>query len=53
VLNVVQENILRGGMSYVTNNSLRQVRSISDVNRNLNINQALWNKADELMLLAA
>ena len=50
VMNVIQENALRGGMSYVTsNNRIAAVRPISDVRRNLNINQTLWNTAEQLM----
>ena len=54
VMNVIQENALRGGASYVTsNNRLNTVRPISDVRRNLHINQCVWNKAEELMKEAA
>jgi hypothetical protein len=50
IMNVIQENALRGGMSYVTtNNRIASVRPISDVRRNLNINQTLWNTAEQLM----
>jgi hypothetical protein len=52
VMNVVQENVLRGGMSYVRNQNVQSVRSISDVRRNMNINQALWDKADQILLAA-
>jgi hypothetical protein len=49
VMNVIQENVLRGGMSYITsNNRVANVRPISDVRRNLNINQTLWNTAEQL-----
>ena len=54
VMNVIQENALRGGMSYISNNNrLTNVRPISDVRRNLNINQQLWNSAEELLQKAA
>jgi hypothetical protein len=50
VMNVIQENALRGGMSYITaNNRIANVRPISDVRRNLNINQSLWTCAEQLL----
>jgi hypothetical protein len=50
VMNVIQENVLRGGMSYVSpNNRVVAVRPISDVRRNLGINQTVWNTAETLM----
>jgi hypothetical protein len=50
VMNVIQENALRGGISYMTqNNRVNTMRPISDVRRNLGINQTVWNKAEELM----
>jgi hypothetical protein len=54
VMNVIQENALRGGMSYITaNNRIANVRPISDVRRNLNINQTLWNTAETMLAEAA
>ena len=53
-MNVIQENALRGGMSYITaNNRIASVRPISDVRRNLNINQSLWNTAETMLAEAA
>jgi Domain of unknown function (DUF932) len=50
VMNVIQENVLRGGMSYIAaNNRMTTVRPISDVRRNVNINQTLWNCAEQLL----
>jgi hypothetical protein len=54
VMNVLQENTLRGGMTYMSNyNRTATVRPISDVNRNMHINQSLWNAAEKLMEKAA
>lgn len=49
VMNVIQENILRGGMQYATNHTVRRVAAINSVDRNMNINQVLWSKAEELI----
>lgn len=49
VMNVIQENILRGGMQYATEHSVRRVTAINSVDRNMNINQVLWSKAEELI----
>jgi hypothetical protein len=46
VMNVIQENVMRGGMMYQTHNTVRRVTAISNVNRNVNINQALWMTAE-------
>ena len=52
VVGRVQENALRGGMSYNSNNTVRRLASIRDVRRNVSINQRLWQAADELLLAA-
>jgi Domain of unknown function (DUF932) len=49
VMNVIQENILRGGMSYYVNNTVRRVTAINSVDRNVNINQTLWQTAEGLL----
>lgn len=49
VMNVVQENVLRGGMMYETHNSIRRVAPINAVDRNVTINQALWREAERLI----
>lgn len=49
VMNVIQENIMRGGMTYQSNNTVRRMSSIRNVDRSVNINQALWQQADELI----
>lgn len=53
VMNVIQENVLRGGMHVIQDNSVREVRSISAVGKTLSINQALWQRAEELVARAA
>jgi hypothetical protein len=50
VMNVIQENVLRGGMMYSINNTVRRVSAISNVNRNVSINQALWKAADAIVV---
>lgn len=49
VMNVIQENVLRGGMLYQTRNTIRRVASINNVDRNVSINQALWKEAEDLI----
>lgn len=49
VMNVIQENIMRGGMMYESNHRVRRMSSIRNVDRSVNINQALWQQADELI----
>ena len=49
VMNVIQENILRGGMTYQSNHTVRRMSSIRNVDRSVHINQALWQQADELI----
>lgn len=49
VLNVVQENIMRGGASYNVNDRIQSVRPITAVNRNVMINQNIWNIGTEIM----
>jgi hypothetical protein len=54
VMNVLQENCLRGGMTYMNNNNrVVPVKPISDVQRNLHINHSLWNAAEGLLQKAA
>lgn len=53
VMNVIQENVLRGGMMYDAGRTIRRVASISNVNRNVAINQRLWTVAEELVAKAA
>jgi hypothetical protein len=53
VLNVVQENIIRGGLTYVNSNRrLQRMRSIGAVDRNLHINQRIWLEAERIMTAA-
>ncbi len=53
VMNVIQENVLRGGMSYHINNAIRRVTPITNVDRNVQINQTLWREAEQLLARAA
>ena len=48
-LNVVQENAMRGGMNYMSNNRLLRMRDVRSVTMTTNLNQALWKQAEELM----
>ena len=48
-LNVVQENIIRGGIYTGRKNGRRQTtRKVTSVDRDLKLNRALWTLADEL-----
>jgi hypothetical protein len=49
VMNVIQENAMRGGMLYRTSQTIRRMRDIRNVDRTVNINHTLWNTANELM----
>ena len=49
VMNVIQENVLRGGMSYETRNRIQRVAPINAVDRNVTINQTLWREAENLI----
>jgi hypothetical protein len=47
--NVVQENVLRGGLRYVTEEGRnRSVRGISSIRTNVRLNTALWEAATQL-----
>jgi hypothetical protein len=43
--NVVQENILRGGLRYATGPRRRSTRGISSIRQNVRLNTALWEAA--------
>lgn len=47
--NIVQENAIRGGMMYNSNNRLLRMRNVRNVSMNMSINQQLWKTAEELM----
>lgn len=49
VMNVIQENILRGGMHYQSGNRLLRMAPINNVGRNIDINQRLWQEAERLV----
>jgi hypothetical protein len=47
VMNVVQENVIRGGVTAIDRRgSTRRTSSISDVERSLQINRAVWDLAE-------
>jgi len=43
VFNVAQENIIRGG--FVNSNTRRQTREITNISRNVQLNENLWKLA--------
>jgi len=51
IMNVVQENLIRGGSHYIssTSNMLIRMKPIAAVDRNLNINQRIWIEAERIM----
>lgn len=49
VMNVIQENALRGGMHYQTTRAMRRMSDIRSVDRNVRINQQLWQAASALL----
>jgi len=52
-MNVIQENVVRGGLAYTnSNHRVQRMRSIGNVDRNLHINQSLWIEAERLMTRA-
>lgn len=57
VLNTTQENIIRGGVSYIQRDSngyrvaRRNTREIRGVDQNTNVNRALWALAEEMKAL--
>ena len=54
VVNVIQENALRGGFHYLSPTQMMvKTRSYNDVTRNVAINTALWNEATVIMQQAA
>lgn len=57
-LNVVQENVIQGGLGYVTTDdngkrTSRRTRQVRSVDGNVNTNRALWTLAQELAKLKA
>ena len=54
VVNVIQENVMRGGLQYHSATNIRlKSKPINDVSRNVAINTALWNEATTIMQEAA
>jgi hypothetical protein len=55
--NVIQENLIRGGLSYVQRDdqgrrvATRHTREIRGVDQNTNLNRALWTLAEEMRAL--
>jgi hypothetical protein len=48
VFNVVQEKIIRGGITYYLNSGRQQtVRELTNIDQRLNINKKLWSLAEE------
>jgi hypothetical protein len=58
-LNTVQENVIRGGLSYVQRDergrrvARRQTREVRGIDQNTAINRALWTLAEEMKRLKA
>jgi len=58
-LNRVQENIIRGGVSYVQRDAngrrvaRRQTRPINGIDQNTSVNRALWQLAEEMKAIRA
>jgi hypothetical protein len=58
-LNTVQENIIRGGISYIQRNerghrvARRQTREVRGIDQNTAINRALWTLAEEMKRIKA
>jgi len=55
VLNVVQENLLRGNISGVNRETGRRFRSkeIKSINKDVQLNQGLWNIAERIASIKA
>lgn len=54
ILNLVQENIVRGGLKYTSVNNAGRARrntarAIKAIDRNIEVNQALWDLAEKLL----
>jgi hypothetical protein len=51
IMNVIQENLIRGGAHYIssTSNRLIRMKPIAAVDRNMNINQRIWVEAERIM----
>lgn len=48
-MNVIQENALRGGFRYRVGRQRRTMQSVASVDRNIDVNVALWEAATKLM----
>jgi len=52
--NRVQENLTKGGLKYKTQNGRRnKTRAITSINRDIQLNKALWTLAEEMKKLKA
>jgi hypothetical protein len=50
--NVVQENVVRGGLEYRSANGRRnRTRSVTGIAQNVSVNKALWTLAEEMAKL--
>lgn len=50
ILNILQENILKGGISYTTEkNKVRHTRKIKSIDKDLNVNILLWGLMDNFL----
>lgn len=52
VLNVIQENALRGGITY-THNGVHKIKPISGIDAQVRINRAAWERAEKFLELEA
>ena len=58
-LNTVQENVIRGGLSYIQRDDTgrriarRQTREVRGIDQNTGLNRALWTLAAEMQKLKA
>ena len=49
VMNVVQENALRGNIMYTHDGTVTKVRSVSSITKELEVNRAAWASAMKLL----
>ncbi len=58
-LNVIQENVIRGGLGYVQRDdngrrkAMRKTREVKGIEQNTSLNRALWTLAEEMKKLKA
>lgn len=49
VFNIIQENLINGGLTVIRNNRQLRTRGINNIYQNVKFNQELWNNAADLM----